>query len=97
MTTDENKDLAIKFTEVSKVYHTYSTPQHRLLEILSGGRKRYAHETRALDDVSFSLKRGGRLGIIGENGSGKSTLLKRMRKKSVETPWRYRIWSKIAE
>lgn len=76
MTTDENKDLAIKFTEVSKVYHTYSTPQHRLLEILSGGRKRYAHETRALDDVSFSLKRGGRLGIIGENGSGKSTLLK---------------------
>lgn len=76
MTKNENKDLAIKFTEVSKVYHTYSTPQHRLLEILSGGRKRYAHETRALDNVSFSLKKGGRLGIIGENGSGKSTLLK---------------------
>lgn len=48
MTTGKNKDLAISFTEVSKVYHTYSTPQHRLLEILSGGRKRYAHETRAL-------------------------------------------------
>ena len=76
MTTGKNKDLAISFTEVSKVYHTYSTPQHRLLEILSGGRKRYAHETRALDNVSFSLKKGGRLGIIGENGSGKSTLLK---------------------
>lgn len=76
MTTDKNKDLAISFTDVSKVYHTYSTPQHRLLEILSGGRKRYAHETRALDNVSFSLKKGGRLGIIGENGSGKSTLLK---------------------
>jgi lipopolysaccharide transport system ATP-binding protein len=76
MTIDMNKDLAVSFAEVSKVYHTYSTPQHRLFEILSGGRKRYAYETRALDSVSFSLKKGGRLGIIGENGSGKSTLLK---------------------
>lgn len=66
----------IRVTHLSKIYHTYPTPQHRLLEMLSGGRKRYASEKRAIDDVSFELKAGARLGIIGENGSGKSTLLK---------------------
>ncbi|GGP22638.1 ABC transporter ATP-binding protein [Silvimonas iriomotensis] len=74
--TINDDDLTIRFAGVSKIYHTYSTPRHRLLEILSGGKRNYAHETKALDDVSFSLKRGGRLGILGENGSGKSTLLK---------------------
>lgn len=67
---------AIALQGVRKIYHTYSSPRHRLMEILTAGRKRYARETRALDDVTFSLEKGGRLGIVGENGSGKSTLLK---------------------
>src|SRR5215813_8494972 len=76
MSNNGNNRSIIKLLNVSKLYHTYTNPQLRLLEILSGGRKRYATETRALDGVSFTLERGSRLGIVGENGSGKTTLLK---------------------
>ena len=67
---------AIVVRGLRKTYRTYAKPRHRLLELLSGGRRMFHRKVTALDDVSFTLRRGGRLGIVGENGSGKSTLLK---------------------
>ncbi|HEY0294154.1 MAG TPA: ABC transporter ATP-binding protein [Bordetella sp.] len=76
MMTATDNDKAIELVDITKTYYTYAAPKQRLLEIISGGKKRYAKESKALDSVSFSLPKGGRLGIVGENGSGKSTLLK---------------------
>lgn len=69
-------ELSIQASEISKSYKLYSKPIDRLKESISFTRKKYHSEFNALTDVTFDLKRGEALGIVGRNGSGKSTLLK---------------------
>lgn len=66
----------VEARQLSKVYRLYRQPQDRLKELVLGpfGR-RYSRDFAALHDVSFTLPRGRRLGVLGRNGSGKSTLL----------------------
>jgi ABC-type polysaccharide/polyol phosphate transport system ATPase subunit len=69
-------DIAIKVTNLSKSYKLYDKPLDRLKESLNPFRRKYHKEFYALNDISFEIKRGETIGIIGKNGSGKSTLLK---------------------
>lgn len=67
--------VTVEARQLSKVYRIYAHPQDRLKEFLFRGRRTYHKQFWALRDVSFQVKRGTTLGIIGDNGAGKSTLL----------------------
>ncbi len=75
--TDTNKnDQAIRVNSVTKIYRLYNRQRDRLWESLGLDFRKNYKEKRALDNVSFEVRRGETVGIIGTNGSGKSTMLK---------------------
>ena len=69
-------EIAISINHLSKVYKLYDKPVDRLKESLGLTKQKKYREHYALRDVSFQVKRGETVGIIGTNGSGKSTILK---------------------
>lgn len=76
-------DIAIKVENLCKCYHIYDQPRDRLKQFMLPRLRRmaglppkqYYREFWAIKDVTFEVKKGETVGIIGRNGSGKSTLL----------------------
>ena len=67
---------AICVNNVSKMYKLYHKPSDRLRESLGLSKKKRYVEHYALNHISFDVKKGETVGLIGTNGSGKSTMLK---------------------
>src|SRR5262245_7203124 len=76
-----SEEPAIRLTAVGKRYTLYPSPAEGACDalglswLLPGRRKRWRHFW-ALRNITLTLPRGARVGIIGRNGAGKSTLLK---------------------
>jgi len=66
---------AVAAIGLCKTYWVFDRPTDRLKQLLTGGRGRCGRAFEALHDISFELKRGHVLGLVGNNGAGKSTLL----------------------
>lgn len=78
-----SSNIAISVTNLSKRYEMYDAPRDRLKQfvipklghLLGSPPRQYFREFWALNDISFEVKKGDAVGIVGRNGSGKSTLL----------------------
>ena len=66
--------IVVKFDHVTKIYKLFSNDKKRLLHTFFYLIK--YKEKRAVDDVSFEIRKGEAVALFGKNGAGKSTILK---------------------
>lgn len=96
-------NIAIKAESISKRYsigsRSYGSLRETLVskwDLLTRKTKTEVVEFWALNDISFEIKQGEVLGIIGKNGAGKSTLLKILSRITEPTSGRFSINGRVS-
>ncbi|MBL8739332.1 MAG: ABC transporter ATP-binding protein, partial [Planctomycetes bacterium] len=80
---------------LGKTYRLYGKPIHRVLERMPWNKKPRHKPVHALTDISFDVKRGECVGVVGVNGAGKSTLLKVLTGTTYPTSGRYIVRGRV--
>jgi lipopolysaccharide transport system ATP-binding protein len=70
-----SSDVVISCRNVGKAFQLYTHYNDQLKQALLGFWKKFYNQHWVLHDVTFDVRRGERIGIIGRNGAGKTTLL----------------------
>lgn len=91
-----DSEIVIQVSDLTKTYNLYSKPWHRVKEIFSITHKSYAQRYNALEHISFQVKKGETLGIIGKNGAGKSTLLKILTGVTSPTEGDFKVYGEVS-
>ncbi len=70
-----SSDVVISCERVGKAFQLYLHRNDQLKQAIFGHWRRFYHPHWVLRDITFKVRRGERIGIVGRNGAGKTTLL----------------------
>lgn len=94
MANDQEREVVIRFDHVTKEYKLYKNDKARFKAIFS---KRVKYKLkRAVNDLSFEVRKGDGIALIGKNGAGKSTILKMITGVSYPTSGEIYVEGKIS-
>lgn len=74
------QEYAIEVDHISKSFKVYMDKGHTIKEHIVSSRRRKYEKREVIKDISFKIKKGEAVGLIGHNGCGKSTTLKLLTK-----------------
>ena len=84
----------IEFKDVTKRYKLYKNDKQRLLGVFFKNIK--YREKKAVDDVSFEIKKGEAVALFGKNGAGKSTILKMITEVAFPTSGKIKVNGRVS-
>ncbi|QGM98285.1 ABC transporter ATP-binding protein [Methylocystis parvus] len=91
-----SSEPAIRCTGIGKAFQLYAHQNDQLKQILFGLWKKFYKEKWVLHDMTFTVEKGERVGIIGRNGAGKTTLLQIICGITMPTKGEFKVQGRIA-